>query len=448
MDYPIIASLYLVTAIIYIVREILYIKRVNTIKLISTFRLMYSFIYGILPAVILYNYRDVDLIIKRNNIDLTYTFILAWFISVIEYTILSMAYSKTRQSSSYYRQTSSYSYKTIQTAVIISIVIGTISLFLWTSAFGSVYGMIVSANLIRAQASDVSNQWAFLEHVTRIFTVTYFVAFALFLYVKEYFHKGFLQFVLVLLSLFGSLIVMLCTDSRGQIGILVIVTIMYYFVFYKLRQQKNIVKSLVPIGLIMIGAFVLIILSDGIMNNIRNITVNEVSDTNIVTTLVSEFGFTFTSQVVALQKMFEEPFSFLIYNDIVNGLFRWIPSQYIPFKLPQNIWDYNTQQLLKIENFNGQAPSDFVTTSLYSFGFIGILIQPVFMGYLLKKIETFFRRINPSLFHTAIYAYFYFFSIWWVGFCSISSTVLSLFGLALLGIIVVMVAKIKKVKNI
>ena len=434
MNLNIILSLYIITFVFYVLKEIIYIKKQNTIRLISTFRLMYAFVNGLLPAIIIYYFSsgDIEVVVYKEVFQQGFPIFYVWLISVIEYIVITITYENTSTDRTYYSP-KSYSYYSIRRIIIFGIIVGLISLYLWTSAFGSISGMIVNANLVRANASEVYNPYAFLEHFARIFTILFFLSFASFLYLKKKRMRYKLAFVLMLITLFCDFLVMLCTDSRGEVAIVLIVATLYFLVFYK-DDGKSILKRLLPVGIMLLSIFVLVILSEVVMNIIRGLDY-EMEENSLLQTLVNEFGFTFSSQQMAFQYSMNNPFELLFTNDLINALFRWIPSRFIPFEMPQSIWDFNSDMLKSVEYFYGQAPSDFISTSLYSFGLLGVIVQPLYFGFILKKIETRFRKKFKSIFDNAIYGYFFFFSIWWVGYYSLATTVLSLFGVVVVTIL-------------
>lgn len=422
--------LYLLTAIVYIIIEIRTIRSYKTIRMISLFRLMYAFVFGVLPAIILFRVdsgtANILWTIKKG--DIYDNVFLLWLISLIEYIFISFFYkgipSRIKNN---LIQRGEYTDTKVKIAVVLALLIGILSLFLWTNAYGSVFNMMIQANLVRSRASDVVNPWAFLEHFARIFTFTYFVSFALFLYEKKSGKGSLFTFILMLLSLLGSLIVMMCTDTRGEIGILVIVTTLYYFVFYKWANGKNSLKDLIRTGFFFILAFVLIIKSAGIMDSIRGFETDE-SSSDVIEIVEKEFNYSLRSQVTAIKEIKKDPIQFLIVDDFTNAIFSWVPSRFIPFELPTPLWDYNTQLQQGKGDLHGQSPTDFVAASLYLFGVFGIFLLPLLMGWLLKKLDAYFINRRNSIFHSALCGYMFFFSIWWVGFFSLSSTMLSLFG--------------------
>ena len=132
----------------------------------------------------------------------------------------------------------------------------------------------------------------------------------------------------------------------------------------------------------------------------------------------------------------------MVINDVLGSIFAWLPSRYIPFKLPVDLWDYNTQILNSYYTYYGQSPTDFVTASMYLFGWLGILIFPAFFGVCLKKIETLLRRSTYSPYLMVLYARFMYYCMWWVSHYSLRYTVLSLFEVFLTHIVIMFFHKI------
>ena len=65
-------------------------------------------------------------------------------------------------------------------------------------------------------------------------------------------------------------------------------------------------------------------------------------------------------------------------------------------------WNYNT--ILTTNDFFGQFPCDFASTSLYDLSFVGSLVFGVFWGMILKKIEV-LRNKNSTFSDVCYYAF-------------------------------------------
>ncbi len=434
------ALLYIAIGIIYIGREIIYINRKKVLGLISVFRVMYSFIYGFLPGIFLLrinNHTTTLHIITANESTYFTNMTIILIISILEYIVLCLAYDGTRNSRYYRREFPVISDNSLKMAISVVIIFGIVSLVMWTRAFGSIWNLMVHADAVRANYSNVSNPVAFMEHFTKVFFAAFFVSFSLFLYEKRNKKRRTYTFFLLIVSLFLSLVVMMCTDARGSIGMIILVAAFYYFNEKIAYNELNVNSAIRKIIIIASLALIAIIASGSVMNKIRTGTMISVGAGNIIDILETEFGYTIQSQVAAVNSLSDNPFQYMIINDTLGGIFSWFPSRFVPFKLPTNLWDYNTQILGSYDStFSGQAPTDFVTASMYLFGWSGVVIFPALFGWFLKIIETLLRLVRYSPYLMALYAIFSYYCLWWVSHCSLRYTVLQFFGIFLTHIII------------
>lgn len=437
----VLSIIYFAVGIFYILREIGFIRKAGKIHIATLFRVMYAILYGFFPAIFLYRIdkgtTTLTLLFSEDKYIFNMSIML--FISILEYAIFNLFYKATKESKYHKKPFPNIRLSTQKIAITFVILFGIVSLFLWTRAFGSVWNFIENANSIRSNNSKVYNPVAFMEHFTKVFIVAFFVSISVFMCEKRENKVRFYTFILVGVSLFFSLVVMMCTDSRVIIGILVVVIALYYFNEKIANSGLSVKKAIFKMTVVALIVFVAIVSSEGIMNSIRGI---EYADeyqkekSGIIDSVEIEFGYAFQSQVVVLDEVYNNPVQFIAVNDVVGAVFCWLPSRFIPFELPIDVWDYNTQILGSYCKIAGQAPTDFVTFSLYSFSIFGIFILPAIFGIFLKKLDTFFRREKYSPYLMALYAYFMYYAVWWVSHLSLRYTVLSLFGMFIVHIAV------------
>src|SRR5690606_405379 len=94
-----------------------------------------------------------------------------------------------------------------------------------------------------------------------------FIFLALFIYQKGMVNK-FTNFIFFLLSCSGSFLIILMTDGRGLIGMLVIAA-SFFIINHRLRNGSDIKKELIRLGIIFVVAFALIVLMDPLLRYIR-----------------------------------------------------------------------------------------------------------------------------------------------------------------------------------
>ncbi len=433
----ILAALYLFVGIAYVLIELLYISRAKRIEIISLFRLMYSAIYGFLPAIMLYKLDSGTLSSMYMTLgEYGTNMLIALIVSVIEYIILTVVYNGTRKSRLYNKPYTDLSINTQKVSLTLVCIMGFLSLILWTRAYGSVMNFIINADAIRANYSNIYNPFAFMEHFTKVFAFSFFVVIALLIREKRKKRTKLYTWFLLLTTFVGAITVMLCTDARGAIGTLIIVTVLYIINERVENSHLSVKKALITLVIVVGAAFIAIVASEGVMNAFRGLSDGTSEESRgILDIVISEFGYTFHSQAMAVKTVMDNPFQTMLFNDLLGGITAWLPSRFIPFELPIDIWNYNTELLREVKYFYGQAPSDFVSTTLYWFGPIGILLGPALMGWLIKKLETMFRRAAYSPYLMAVYARFMYYAVWWVSHCSIQYTVLALFGMFLVHLI-------------
>ena len=436
---------YITFGVILVIYEYIYIKRINELHLISFFRLMFAMMGGFFPGVVLLRMsRGVSTVNSDFNLNYTVNLSFILIISIIEILVLNLFYAGTKKTKAYYREYQSPSDTCLTISLIIILLIGYASLILWTRAFGSIYGFIQSADAIRAGYSKIYNPFAFLEHFTKVFPTAVFLSLALLIKKDKPWQYKIFSFILFALSLCGTFIVMLCTDSRGSIGTLIIVATLFYLIERNAEGSIAIGKAFRILFIIAVIGFIAIVMSETVMDYVRFGTLsNSNSSFSIINSLETEFGFVIRTRTIALDHLGEKPFNTLFYNDIVGAIFSWIPSRFIPFKLPTDLWNYNTEILKSIHFYYGQSPTDFISASLYMFGIPGVIILPAVMGFALKKIDSSLNRPEHSTYLSVYFARFIYFCIWWVTHFSIRYTALALFGLFLPHLIVSFVKRVR-----
>jgi hypothetical protein len=396
-----IAFLYFVTGIVYVLYEIGYILKNQRIQLISAFRVMYSFSYGFFPAIMCY--RSYLGISKINGFDESYipSLLVVLIVSIIQYVIFSLAYKATKKSRFFYKPYKVVPYDKLKIAGLIITVLATISIILWSRAFGSVWNFIIQADAVRARYSSVYNPFAFMEHVSKVIFFATFVFLALFMYQKGAKNK-ISNFLFLLISLMGSLLILLMTDGRGIIAML-IMTIAFYVMNYRLLNGKKIKYEIVRIGIIAISAFLILLVIEPVLWYIRFGVFLKSSNSTLFEIIEKEFSFIVVTRKVVLDNWYNMNIDSKFFAEVLNTLTAWIPSRFIPFDSPIGLWDYNTLLISTFMSTSGQSPTDFVSASIYLFGLLGIFILPFLWGMILKKIETSLQRAEHNYYLDIIY---------------------------------------------
>lgn len=416
------ALLYILISLLMICNDILDIKKNKDICLLHFFRLSFSVFQCLIPAIMIIRIINGTYhhYIPISETELPLIILEMLLITIIEYFIVTISYKSSKSSKFYYNKTSQRTIEPNNVSLTIILLFSSISVFLWTRAFGSVFSFIQQADSVRASYSKVANPFAFLEHFSKLFY------FGFFLSIDNFYRKksnGIYEFILIIAYLIGSITVMLCTDSRGALGELIII-ISVYFMKIKANEGKSIVSLLLKFGILLILAFVLSAVAGTFFDYYRFKSEIVIPKSNIFDTLEDELSFTFTSKLYALSSQSNIIFSCYFYNDLVNAVLAWIPSRFTIGFMPGKLWDFNSSIL----GGSGTSPTDFITASLYMFGLPGVIILPAMFGFALKKIDTSLNRKKFNSSRIVYFAFFAYLCIWWAGYFGMYNTMLYLFA--------------------
>ena len=132
----------------------------------------------------------------------------------------------------------------------------------------------------------------------------------------------------------------------------------------------------------------------------KNESYESSSNSGIVETLSKEFSFIVSGTQNAMIENSTMSGNFMIINDVVNGVFAWLPTSLKPIIL-EDVWDYNTR-ILNTGGY-GQSPTSIVAQSIYDLSFLGIIIIPVIYGMLIRKFEKALEKRKGNFFYDTVY---------------------------------------------
>lgn len=416
----------IITSVIFgllcVVREIRIILRNKTINTINIFGIMYAVTYGILTSYYLhtvnYDEHPYHRTLQQDSIDL-----LLWHVyAIISYLVIQIIYYNPRQTiiKRSFTSPSSKERTVLQWTAVICIVIGTISFYLWGKVYGSVMDMIIEGSYVRSGISDIYNPYSFMiRWVNLLFIATFLVIKLIKLGVNKYFN-----FVILIPLIFINIIYLLSTDGRLMMAMYPLLILL---ISYNLLEPGKANKK-VLIRLAIWGVLAIVFISK--LNDITYyIKYGEMLDDVRVESegnfIVDEFGYIFMSAQQASSQCVTMGSPLLFFDDLISGVFSWIPSSLKPDLALVNIWDYNTD-LYYNGTFSGQMPCDFVTQSIYTCGMLGFIVMILIWALLIKFADKLIRNNNSPFFEALGYYVIYRF-IYLVNYCSIFYFILGLF---------------------
>lgn len=399
----ILACLYALSSAIYIMREIHFIKTSQHLTLISIARLMYTFVYGLLPFLI---YARMAFGVSEISLDRkNWASLFLWFLfSVIGYLCICAGYQLGQTHTGRFLKSRTkekpvHTENTVFLCAVIVLVVGWISLFLWTRAYGSIWTFIENANAIRAGYGDRYNPLAFFTHFAKTIQYALYAFWALFLHTRSGRKLLYLPFLLI--AFVGTVTYTLASDSRASIGF-TLIACAFIYISKKVREDRRAIgKNILKIALIGLAAYLCIVWSDPIMRYIRFGTEIDLKDFDLLTSIIGEFGFIPRTQQKALQVWYSGEMHYMIINDIINALTAWLPSRFIPFALPTGLWAYNTS--LFPSTFSGTVPTDILSAGIYHVGILGICLLPFLYGRVLSFVEKKCRQRADEWYSDIVY---------------------------------------------
>lgn len=363
--------------------------------------MMFSFVYGFFPAFVLFRQVIGNSAISMDTSSNGIFYLAAMtFCSFFSYLSMNISYLCAKPSKHLIPVIED---QTAVKSAIIMLLIGYVSLFLWTRADGGILNFISHADGIRAGYYQIQNSFAFLEHVTKILIFAGSLLLSYWIQTRLNSFSKVAFFFPAILSVLGAFLFVSAWDSRAMFGFFVLIIILaqidYRVIAKKKMVKSEVVKLVTALGL----SFFIMYFSETIMNLFRGIHSTSASGMNAFSIVEKEFAFLIRTGQTVVKNITSTDFHFQIGNDLLNAATAWIPERILPFKLPDTLWTYNTL-LVAGTTIHGINPSDIVASSLYELWIPGVIIIPLIYGFFLKKIETSFINNRYLLYNSVLKA--------------------------------------------
>lgn len=395
-----VAILGAIWALVIVVYQVRIISRNKKIRLINFANLMFAFVYGLLPAVIL---PRAALGVGEGRLDTSTAgavkLLIALLMSVFVHFWLNLAYRGTKVK----KKPAITKDSTAFVAGFLMLIVGFLALLLWTKAAGGVFEFIKIAPGIRGGYIDINNPFAFLQHVAQILMLAACILTAYWLQ-----HKRKIWVVIPAgLALYGAVLFIMAWDSRAAFGFLLTMIVFVYLEYNLSIGRTNMKRQLIFVLVIAVAAIFLMVNSEGMTQSFRGDEVLEVEASSqsydILSILEDEFGYIPRVQQTMLSSFTNPDFEYQFVNDFINAITSWVPTRLLPFSKPDTMWAYNTLELMG-GNVYATVPTDMVSGCLLSMGVLGLLILPLAMGWLLKKADGMLESENYNFYRSCVKA--------------------------------------------
>ena len=375
---------YGINGFIYLFIAVRGILKKNTIRLFDLARLMYAFTFGLVPSLIYLQEANGErnLFFYDYSSEGLWNIVLMYFSSLIVYAVMNLAYFSAPRIPVSIQQNNTLSEekrKDISNRLLlcstIMLILGGISFYLWTRAFGSINNFILNAAAIRSGTAGVYNRFAFMKQFVRILPLSLYAILSAYYYERPQSYRRFLFLFLAVASIIGNFYYFLASDSRMTI---ILIGIGILVISLKHRKRYRINGYLLRAAIIAFVLLVATMLADVFTHYIRYNTW-EVDTDSLINHFTREFRFVVTADMKSIRALMEGDLKLQIGNDLLNALTAWVPVRFIPFKVPETLWTYNTN-LYGGSGGSGTSPSGIVSTSIYEFGIIGPVVFPFLFG--------------------------------------------------------------------
>lgn len=386
-----------IASIISVIRDI---YKSQKITIMYMCRIMYIGILCVVPALILYGQMNGVKVIKAISFEHenVWTFYVQFILTVIGYFVLNFGYNiKPRIIK---QQRIKDSQNIIFTTIVFSL-ISVVSLFMWASGYGGISNLLENANAIRSGFVSSSNSTAFFKHFVPLALLTSWMLFSLLMRknVKKFAYK-IAAILLLIINVCVSSIYLQANDGRFLLAAYILLFFLIHIKYLYEVKSVNIIPLFIKLGVVAIIVGTILFNADKILRFMRGDTIIETSGSGIVKTISTEFYFIITGTQKSLLEWFSGDGKLMIVNDVINGLFAWLPTSFKPIIL-EDVWDYNTR-IIEPSSY-GQAPTTIVAQSVYDLGLIGIIVIPFLYGMLIKRVEKILEARKNNVFFDTIY---------------------------------------------
>ena len=402
----VISFLYGVMGVLYAFVGIRRIVRRNEIEIFDFVRLMYAFVYGVIPCLI-YGQESSG---QRNLYFFDYStdgiqnIAVMLCLSVAAYGLLNLAYFSVPKKQDAIRNNRTICMdneavisRDLITMGLITLLIGGISLFLWTRAYGSLSNFIENASRIRSGRGSVHNSFAFMKQFVKILPLSLYSLLSAFCIEKQKGLKKIGLLILIGVSVMANYLYFMASDSRVTI---LFIGLAVVAILLKHRKKTNIAQYLVIAGIISFVLLEATMLADTFTRYVRY-GVWIANTDGLVSNLTKEFRFIPSSEMKVMKVWSEGTLHIKIFDDLLNALTSWVPERFVPFEIPETVWKYNTTIYSAVGT--GTSPSSLVSTGIYEIGILGALIHPFIFGLVTAYADKKMKDSNALVYGDVYY---------------------------------------------
>lgn len=361
------------------------IYKEHSINLIDFFQLFYLFFYSAVPICTLIVMKTNDeKIIKSYFIETDndiYKFI-SCALSIIFYYILIFFIDKFKTKKVINNKFDiSEKQNEFYISTTIMLIVGWISLFIYTYAYGGIFDTFKYAEAIRNNVCTIENKFSFLQPLAMFLLFVPFNYLVLIKNMKKTSDK-YKKIILCLftISIVGMIFMLLIIDSRSRM-LMTILIVLYYLLKYKFLDFNK--KNILKFSFLIILFLLLVLNSETISGFLHNQQRTE-QKTEVHQFIAQEFGYTYLNDInIIYRKTHSINGNIRILEDIKALPFSLFPRS-IQRKISDSVTKYNTSFYNRRQ---GSVPSDLISSSIYSLGYVGPFVFPILIAFIISVLN-------------------------------------------------------------
>ena len=392
-DIILLVIAYLTFTICVMYRILKQIATDKKIKLMTFINLYYMIYYCIVPIFSIINiYNNYEFNYYYLSFERKYYYIY-FFISIIFYICINFIWKAIhKENKKHLVYKIDIDTKKFLLITVLFTLIGGGALLLWTKAYGKPWDMIKYSTMVRSGLKPVTNKYTFLK------PFCYFSIFAFYNCIiakKSKYKKSYI--ILMIINLASSVLYLLNNDGRTAMLIFVAAIILY-------KVNNNITinpKSILKYFIIIFGMFLFFSQLDNITYFVRHGETQEKTTSNAISSvIINNFSYVYRNGInieYLIDKQIYSGTSEL--EDLKNIVYAWVPTRYKENNI--TLLERNSSYYL---DYNATIPSDIITSSLYKFHYVGIIIMSFVLVIIITILERIIMKYN-SKYTTFIYNY-------------------------------------------
>lgn len=396
--------------IFFIVTFFLLVKKVlktKSIELSDFFKLFYIFFYGLVPICALIAIREgkestIKCYFIENKAD--YIKYILYFLTVTFYVLYNIAFKLLEKKKIKFNLNKikpiNENSKEFYVANFVLLIVGWISLLIYTYDYGGIFATFKYAEDIRNNACLIVNRFTYFQPFTMILAFLPFNYLVLLSKIKDKNKKyKIITSLLSTFSIFGCVLVLIIIDSRSRM-LMTILIIVYYFYKNKILNFNK--KNFIKFAIIILLFVVLLVNSENISGILHNQERTK-QQTKINEFAAQEFGYTYLNGINVLdRKVKGTNGNIRFFHNILSISVSLFPRS-IQRKIVTNMPVYNTKFY---HRSRGTVPSDLITSSVYSLGYVGPFVFPFWLALLTYCLNLVIKNGKNNNYYRMLEAYF------------------------------------------